>query len=55
MYQILLDLKLCYVLGLGLVKGFKIFVRSVLILKQSLFQYVLKIKVFFSCKGKTTN
>ena len=32
--------------------GFRIFVRSVLILKQSLFQYVLKVKVFFHAKGK---
>ena len=42
MFQILLDLKLCYVLGLGFVMGFKILERSILILTQSLFQYVLK-------------
>jgi len=34
--------KLCCVLGLGLVMGFRIFVRSVLILMQNLFQSVLK-------------
>ena len=42
MFQILLDLKLCYGLGLGFVMGFRIFVRSVMILTQSLFQSVLK-------------
>ena len=49
------SLRLCCVLGLGFVMGFRIFVRLVLILKQSLFQSVSKIKVFFPCKGKTTD
>jgi len=43
------------VLGLGFGFGFRIFVRSVLKLKQSSFQSVLKIKVFFHAKGKTTD
>ena len=55
MSQILMKLKLCDVVGLGCGMGFIIFVRSVLILRQSLFQSVLKIKVFFHAKGKTTN
>jgi len=41
-----MDPKAVCVLGLSFVMGFKIFVRSVLILKQSLFQSVLEIKVF---------
>ena len=49
------SLKLCDVLGLGFGMGFRIFVRSVLIPRQSLFQYVLKLKVFFHVKGKTTD
>jgi len=35
--------------------GFRIFVRQVLILKQSLFQSGLKIKVFFHAREKTTD
>ena len=42
-------------LGLGFGLGFNIFVRLVLNLKQSSFQSVLKIKVFFHAKEKTTD
>ena len=49
------SLKLCCVLGLDFVMELRIFVRSVLIIKKSLFQSVLKIKVFFHAKGKTTD
>ena len=53
MYQILMKPKVVLCFRFRFVMGFRIFVRSVLILKQSLFQSVLKIKVFLHAKGKT--